>query len=184
MALRLNLGSGRHPLEGHINCDLQSSAPNEGVDIVLDLRHHLPFATKSCEEVTMLQVLEHLETSFTPPILKQVYRVLEPDGLIDVEVPDIAYICKKWPRASYEERWVGLGVNKNYPPLAQWIWGRGQSSNRHLTGFDRERLERALMKAGFKDIEATKPRQGLSIRLRGRKREREGSTDRPDPSRR
>lgn len=171
MGLRLNLGSGPHALEGYVNCDLESSSPNEGVDVVLDLRRDFPFESNSCEEVKMLQVLEHLETTFTLPILKEIYRVLQPNGLIDVEVPDITYVCKQWLKASYEQRWVCLGANRNYPPLAQWIWGRGQSGNRHLTGFDKERLRQVLVEAGFREIEETKPRQGLSIRLQGRKHE-------------
>lgn len=172
--MRINLGSGPIPLEGYVNCDLYPSdvvapgatEPNKDIDIVFDLREGLPFEDDSAEEVVAFQVLEHLERPEL--LLKEIYRVLKPSGIIDIAVPDYGIIFQEWLKMSYQERWVSIGDGK-WPPLYAWIWGRGDGANRHQSGFDRERLERVLYEVGFKDIEPIMPFPSLSVRLEGKK---------------
>lgn len=170
--MKINLGSGPAPLEGYINCDLYPSgvivegatSPNKDVDMVFDLNDGLPFDDDSTSEVMAIQVLEHLGKPLT--LLEEIYRVLKPGGIVDVAVPDLTVIFKEWLEATDEERWISIG---EWPPLYAWIWGRGEGANRHLSGFDRWRLEAMLIHIGFKDIEPVEPCQYLSVRLRATK---------------
>ena len=172
--MKLNLGSGMAPLEGYINCDLYPSGaivpgatePNKDVDMVFDLRNGLPFDDDSVDEVVAIQVLEHLEKPLT--LLEEAYRVLKAGGIIDVAVPDLTIIAKEWLKSTDKERWIAIG-EEEWPPLYAWIWGRGDGANKHLSGFDKWRLETMLIYVGFKDIEVIESYQYLSVRLRGHK---------------
>ena len=172
--MKINLGSGSAPLEGHINCDLYPSGvivpgatePNKDVDMVFDLNDGLPFDDDSVDEVVAIQVLEHLAKPLT--LLEEIYRVLKPGGTIDVAVPDLTIISREWAKSTDEERWVSIG-KEEWPPLYAWIWGRGDGANRHLSGFDKWRLETLLIYVGFKEIEPIEPCQYLSVRLRATK---------------
>lgn len=168
--VKLNLGSGSAPLEGYINCDLYPSGvivsgatePNRDVDLVFDLSDGLPFDDGSIDEVVAIQVLEHLAKPVM--LLEEIYRVLKPGSIIDVATPDLTIVFEKWLEATNEERWVSIG---EWPPLYAWIWGRGEGANKHLSGFDRWRLETVLIDIGFNNIEPVEPCQYLSVRLRG-----------------
>lgn len=170
--VRINLGSGPAPLGGYINCDLYPSGvivpgatePNKDVDMVFDLNKGLPFDDNSADEIMAIQILEHLGKPMT--LLEEIYRVLKPGGVIDIMVPDLTIIFQHWLEATNEERWISI---RKWPPLYAWIWGRGDDANRHLSGFDRWRLEAMLTHIGFKDIESVEPCQYLSVRLRARK---------------
>lgn len=87
MALRLNLGCGNHKLEGFINADSQPEChPDQVVNLEL---FPWPWPDNSAEEVLMSHVLEHLgaatETYFG--IIKELYRVCQPNAKITVIVP-------------------------------------------------------------------------------------------------
>ena len=85
MGLRLNLGSGQQPLEGHINVD-KHGAPDMLVD--LEVRPW-PWENSSVDEVAMHHVLEHLGR--TPElfigVMKELHRICRPGALVRIRVP-------------------------------------------------------------------------------------------------
>lgn len=81
-AQRLNVGCGADVRPGWINLD-QFALP--GVDVVHDLeRLPLPFADNRFDEILCQDVLEHLDYV---PLLKELWRILKPDGTITIQVP-------------------------------------------------------------------------------------------------
>lgn len=80
--LRLNLGCGTDIRQGWVNLDC---APLPGVDVVHDLtRLPLPFATGQFAHICAKDILEHLDYI---PLLKELHRILQVGGTLDLQVP-------------------------------------------------------------------------------------------------
>lgn len=79
---RLNVACGTDTREGYVNLDC---ANLPGVDVVHDLKVlPLPFESNQFDEILCKDVLEHLEYI---DILRDLHRILKPDGLLVVCVP-------------------------------------------------------------------------------------------------
>lgn len=80
---KLNLGCGTDIKKGWINLD---SAPIEGVDIVHDINVlPLPFPDNSLDEILCQDIIEHIPEYV--PLLKELHRILAPEGLLRIRVP-------------------------------------------------------------------------------------------------
>jgi hypothetical protein len=85
MGLKLNLGSGQNPQSGYLNVDKYGKA-----DLHCDLESFpWPWPDNSVSEILLIHVLEHLGASPDTfiGIMKEMYRVCEPDALIHIAVP-------------------------------------------------------------------------------------------------
>lgn len=91
--MRANLGCGRHVHEGWINIDLASSEP--GV-LVHDLSTGIPLPEQSCSIVYHSHVLEHLDRAKAHFVLRECHRILKPEGVLRVAVPDLEQICRTY----------------------------------------------------------------------------------------
>ena len=80
--LRLNIGCGRSPREGYLNCDLHGGA---GVDYVFDATKKWPFLDGSVAEIYTSHTLEHLPDPLA--FFREAWRVLIPNGQIVIRVP-------------------------------------------------------------------------------------------------
>lgn len=87
----LNLGCGSRYREGWTNVDITSSDPSI---IAHDLRQRLPFDDQSFDLVYHSHVLEHFDRNAARVFLRECFRVLRPDGLIRVAVPDLEAIVR------------------------------------------------------------------------------------------
>jgi hypothetical protein len=83
---KLNLGSGSHIMEDHINVDHRAI---KGVDLVADIRH-LPFKENTIEEILLSHVFEHFTELQSKEMIRYWFSLLEPGGMIKIIVPDIA----------------------------------------------------------------------------------------------
>jgi SAM-dependent methyltransferase len=82
-SIRLNLGVGRRPREGYYGLDWIEMP---GVDVVADLNE--PFtqlADDSVEAIYTHHTFEHVVNFL--PLLKEIHRVVVPDGRVEVVVP-------------------------------------------------------------------------------------------------
>ena len=83
MALKINLGCGRHYLPGYLNCDV---ATGVRADRHFDLNQFpYPLESDLADEVLLDNVLEHLDD--IPRVLTELYRILKPGGVLRVIVP-------------------------------------------------------------------------------------------------
>ena len=85
--MKLNIGCGNNKKAGYVNIDVE---PACNPDQVLDIcQTPWPFPESSVEEIVLCHVLEHVGR--TPEefksILRELYRVLQPDGLLKITVP-------------------------------------------------------------------------------------------------
>jgi SAM-dependent methyltransferase len=63
-----------------------------GVDVICDARH-LPFMDNYFEEVLAYDLLEHFSVFDAPLLLREWRRVLVPDGILRLRVPDVRKIA-------------------------------------------------------------------------------------------
>jgi len=84
--MKLNLGCGKQKLEGYIGVDVCPEA-----ELNHDLRNPLPFEDNSVEEILAIHLIESFYQWEFPPVLKDWYRVLQPNGKITIEFKSYRY---------------------------------------------------------------------------------------------
>jgi SAM-dependent methyltransferase len=87
---KLNLGcGGRKKLKDFINIDREPDAkPDECFDIGTQ---YWPFAVDSVSEIRAHHILEHLTLEGFYHVLKEAYRVLQPDGVMSIQIPNVKH---------------------------------------------------------------------------------------------
>jgi hypothetical protein len=155
--MKLELGSGYHPVDGFIHMDINPNCPHleyiHSVDI-LDM-----FEDNSIEELRACDVIEHFSYRDTIRVLSEWFRVLIPDGKIYIQCPNALLLSMRWANgdlplmngmpidfsASY---WIMGGQEDNTFAKSgdDWRW------NAHYAMFSPDSLDFYLRKAGFSRI--------------------------------
>ena len=155
--LQLHIGSGPYNLAGWINLDIFPA------QLSTNVLWGMPFTDGQCRYVFLSHLLEHL---FYPTdamaLLQEIYRILEPGGVVRIVVPDIEQCIRAYQENKKEffqqriEHW-GAG-DGNATRLEHFLSYAGAGPDpawlfeAHKFGYDFETLERALQRAGFKTI--------------------------------
>lgn len=143
--LRLNLGCGPVPAPGWLNCDVRQY---DGLDYRGDLRIGLPIDSDALDAVVAIHVFQDLEWDEIQGALREVRRVLKPDGVLRLALPDLdrAIDAYRSGDAGYfyvpdeDARSIGAKL------VTQAIW---YGSVR--TPFTFDFAEESLANAGFRD---------------------------------
>lgn len=167
--MKLNLGCGKDRRAGYVNVDFY-----EDCDQKVDLSQFpWPWADGSASEIIMLDFLEHFPYRETDRILSECWRVLVPDGVLEVQVPDFdecaravmllgPFLCNRcgWEFPEFDVRASGLcGRCKQSreavsdAAVHRLYGGQDRPGNYHYTAFNERILRRALKKAGFHRFE-------------------------------
>jgi len=139
----------------------------KNVDIVHDLRKiPYPFKNNSVELIYMSHVLEHIPWTITDKVLKELYRITQKNGVIEVFVPDLKKLVQGYLNNDLikNDGWYKYNPDKN--PV-RWFNGRlftygPGEENFHKAAFDFEFLSHCLEKAGFKQIERLEKPRGYN----------------------
>ncbi len=107
----------------------------------------LPFKTGMFEEVHCVHVLEHLTRDKYPLMLREMHRVLEPGGVMHVEVPDLKGTLDRL-QAAFANGDVG-GIHVWTTALFGKSEREGMS---HHWGFYEGLLRREIRNCRFKDV--------------------------------
>ncbi len=172
--MKLHLGCGTVYLDGFINidgkpdhfsknCDSRTlknisttfnnyykyeygKGPNSVIaDLELDISKSLPFNDNSVEEIVMFHVLEHFQSYNVESIVKEIFRVLEPNGSFFVAVPDLKETAKLLINAKTEEEedWA-----------IRLIHGTQRNEYaHHYCGYTKRTLKNLLKSCGFTKFE-------------------------------
>jgi len=138
--MKLNLGCGGDRKEGYVNIDIRESVEP---DVVLDLeKESLPYGDNSVDEVIAYDFLEHISFRRVNFVLKEIHRVLKPNGILELRCPDIFRIL-------YHIQREGCGWEK----ASFWFCGaQDYPENLHKSVFWKESLKRTLEGMGFEVI--------------------------------
>jgi ubiquinone/menaquinone biosynthesis C-methylase UbiE len=79
---KLNLGCGKDIKKGFINLD---NVKLKGIDVVTDVNKKLPFKNNEFDFILANDILEHVDD--LPKVMKELYRILKPKGVIRIRVP-------------------------------------------------------------------------------------------------
>lgn len=100
--LLVNIGVGANGRQGWVNID---ATPFPQVNCIYDCRKSLPFPDTSVKGIFCEHFFEHIDyTEEVPYFLSECYRVLKPEGVIRLIVPD----GEKYLRAYCGGGWEGL----------------------------------------------------------------------------
>ncbi len=152
--VKLHLGCGTMYKEGWINIDNNSDHNIEKLDLNWDLRYDLPFDDNSADFIFNEHFLEHLTAEEGQRSLKDFLRVLKPNGVMRVAMPDLATMVTTYLDPNWKER-LGPYLKKY---RLDFIETRAELLNinfrawGHKWLYDWEELERRLKQAGGKNI--------------------------------
>jgi len=139
--IKLNLGCGRSPYPGYINCDI---VYRPGVDLVTDIRYLRDFEQNSVSVIVAIACLEHFSRWHYKEPIKRWYELLQNDGILRLSVPDWDALVDH-----YNE-------NKDLRILTGMLFG-GQDEpfqlNQHHICFNWDILSSDLYEIGFKKVE-------------------------------
>lgn len=137
---KLHLGCGPHILPGWVNYDLE---PGPG-GIAMDLTRPLPHANDSVDFVFSEHFIEHLTRPDALKLMKEIFRVLKPNGVCRISTPDLNTIVQDYV-ANKLDRWKGSWMAKNRCQMVNEglrLWG-------HQHVFDRDDLLDLVREAKF-----------------------------------
>jgi predicted SAM-dependent methyltransferase len=164
---KLHFGAGDHRLDGWLNTDLVKG------DAHLDLSRPLPLPDASFAFAFGEHVLEHLSEATGDALLRELYRVLRPGGVVRITTPDLAKLVALYAdrhplvtREAYCRRWLDDAAGRRIERPAQLLndfmrqWG-------HLWISDEEDLAARLRAAGFRDVRRHETGESDRPALRG-----------------
>jgi len=135
---KLEIGAGRSPTFGFVHQDIRK-LPH--IEHVCDAKK-LPFPDNRFKEIRAVDVLEHFEWRDIRQVLKEWNRVLRPNGLIYIQCPNVAEICRLFLERNEITDWE---------KFSYYMFGaQDYPENTHKTGFDMEGLSRILNETGYK----------------------------------
>ncbi len=109
----LNIGCGSTFHEDWVNIDLSSSSSQV---IQHDLLQGIPFAANEFDAVYHSHVLEHLTPQAAQQLISECFRVLKPEGILRIAVPDLEKIATLYLEAH------SLALNGNESAQDQYDW--------------------------------------------------------------
>jgi predicted SAM-dependent methyltransferase len=119
-----------------------------------DIREGIPFPDNSIEYVRASHVLEHLTIEEAHPFLKEIHRVLKPNGLVRIAVPDTDLIIDKYLKCdmAYFDSIQPMEYQQSKTrceKLSRLLYSGDYS---HRVAYNWGMLANYLERAGFNDI--------------------------------
>ena len=130
------------------NWELFDIQQGKGVDYVGDAENLKRFPDETFDKVYASHVLEHFDGRIITKVLTEWCRVLKPDGLLYLSVPDMDVICELFLDKA-------LNLKSRIKLLSMIYGGHTDSYDYHYFGFDLQLLVGYLESAGFKGADKT-----------------------------
>lgn len=160
----LEIGPGIQRIEGFETLDCR---PHWDIDYISDAGKRLPFASNSFNIIYASHILEHIPWYLTEKALTEWVRVLKPDGVLEIWVPDGLKICRVFVdyETTGEDRTLEDGWYRFNPEKDPCKWasgrtftygdgtGRTDGPNWHRALFSSRYLKQLFDEVGLTDVE-------------------------------
>lgn len=166
--MKLNIGSGDHPLPGWWNTDLNPCHPSI---TQLDATQRFPFNDGIFSRVFSEHMIEHVPYAGGLAMLRECNRVLEPGGRIRISTPNLNFLIdlvRRFDKIDLDYIAWACGVfNPGEPVRAATVFNNFVRAWGHQFIYDRDTLSTALLAAGFVKIRAHGLQQSEDLEFRG-----------------
>jgi predicted SAM-dependent methyltransferase len=144
--MKLHIGCGYQHKDGWINIDIEKFS---SVDIVHDARTIFPYSDNSIDFVFNEHFIEHISLQDGISFLKEMYRIIKPNGVIRIAAPDLDVIIDQFVNDSWRDDFkkAQIPCNTRCEMLDMSMRGWG-----HLYLYNYEELEYRLKNSGFINI--------------------------------
>lgn len=166
--LKLNLGSGKRPMEGWQNIDAVKHTEETIVGDILNLL----YKDESIEEIFSEHVIEHLDRNEANRFFSECNRMLKIGGLLEIVAPDMVGVINRFynkqPFGEYNTQLVDVDVLDNFLFALH-----KHPYDYHKQGIYKEKLERWCAEHNFEVVELRcqgQPHSENEIYLKARKR--------------
>lgn len=159
--MKIHLGCGNNLLDGYLNIDKYVKA--DGV-MNLDI-FNLPFDDGEAELVLAEHLVEHLSFDEERKFFYEMFRILKPNGVLKIEVPDFEWVVEKFIESRDEfNTFYKVGVDNHYfgngPEcdnrwgiLTTAIWGNQNGEGQfHKNGYTKTKIESIGKLVGFNRV--------------------------------
>ena len=124
------------------------------MDLVFDIRKKFPIENSVIAEIISCATLEHFRKHHNEHILKEFYRILQPEGVLRVSTPDIEAIAK------------GLLEGEDLDNVNKHLFGKFKSEDTddfdvHKWMYPVKDMIKALKDLGFKDVQQIENDTGM-----------------------
>lgn len=130
--MKLDIGCGDFKRDGFL-----------GVDAFVDTDFKapmwaIPLPDHSVDEIYSSHALEHVGKFQVVPTLREWARIIKPDGLITIQVPDLRWCCQQWLARQTTDWYLDI------------LFGmQNHEGEFHKTGFTPEIMQSYLSEAGL-----------------------------------
>jgi predicted SAM-dependent methyltransferase len=141
---KLNVGCGGRRIAGYTGVDVVDRTG--AVDIIAPA-DRIPLPDGSCDEVMAIHVLEHVFAWEAEGLLREWFRLLKPNGVLVLEMPDLVKCCHnivnniKGKHPDQLGLWGLFGDDRLKDPLMM-----------HKAGWTFKTLAPLIKKVGFVDV--------------------------------
>ena len=140
--LRLHIG-GTEPKEGWKILNIQ---PGPTIDFVGNCNDLSMFQNNSVKEIYASHIIEHLDYKHElKAVLTEFYRILKPQGIFRVSVPDMDILCQMFLHPD-------LNVDEKFHIMRIMFGGHIDSHDYHQIGLNWDFMKNFLEEAGFSEI--------------------------------
>jgi predicted SAM-dependent methyltransferase len=136
--MKLHLGCGKRYIPGFIHID---AIDYPHIDHIATIDNLSFISNNSVELIYNCHVLEHFKRRDVARVLKEWHRILKPNGILRISVPDFSQLCEIYRKYGCLDQVIGA------------IFGRQDYLyNIHYNIFDLSTITQQLHEAGFVNI--------------------------------
>jgi predicted SAM-dependent methyltransferase len=140
--MKIHLGCGKRYIPGFVHVD---GVKFPHVDYVQDVRSLPEFPSDSADLIYACQVFEYFDREEGPIVLNEWKRVLKPQGILRLSVPNFETIVRLYAAGFTLDYFLGTLYGRIPQKTGDYIY--------HRTTYDDTSLRRVLASAGFTAIE-------------------------------